>query len=83
MDRPYCGTRQLQPPYTRYGTNYECLRKGVGVGKNLQLKKSDIIFICMIITLIFMILNIFLVIIIFIRYYYKKNKKDDDESFIS
>lgn len=76
MDKPYCGTRELQPPYTRYGTNYECLRKGVGVGKNLQIKKSDSIFICMIITIIFMVLNIFLVIIIFIRYY-SKNKNEE------
>ena len=32
--RGYCGTNALLPDgYTHFGTGYECLRKGVGVGK--------------------------------------------------
>ena len=34
--RGYCGTQPLLPDgYTHFGTGYECLRKGVGVGKAL------------------------------------------------
>lgn len=36
QQRVYCGTRDPLPlGYERIGTPYECLRKGVGVGKNL------------------------------------------------
>ena len=65
--KAYCGTQQILPDtYTRFGTSYECLRKGVGVGKNLQLKTPFSITVCMIITCIFTLLNIILLIIIII-----------------
>jgi len=31
-EKVYCGTRDLPDDYDRYGSRYECLRKGVGVG---------------------------------------------------
>jgi hypothetical protein len=35
-EKTYCGTNPILPDgYTRFATPYECLRKGVGVGKNL------------------------------------------------
>ena len=40
-ERTYCGTRQPMPQqYTRLGTSYECLRKGVGVGKYLGIQQT-------------------------------------------
>jgi hypothetical protein len=67
MEKTYCGTKQLLPDtYTRFGTSYECLRKGVGVGKNLKIKTPFSIILCMIITCIFTTLNIILLIIIII-----------------
>lgn len=33
-DRSYCGNANVLPNgYARFGTKYECLRKGVGIGK--------------------------------------------------
>jgi hypothetical protein len=34
--RKYCGLKEPLPQgYTRYGDRYQCLRSGVGIGKNL------------------------------------------------
>lgn len=69
MDRPYCGTRiPIPSQYSRPGNAYECLRKGVGVGKNLPptIKKSYNITYILIYAFfgISIILNIILLIII-------------------
>ena len=40
--RIYCGTaNQLPPGYTRFGTPYECLRKGMGAGICEVYRKFD------------------------------------------
>jgi hypothetical protein len=40
--KKYCGTDLMLPDnYTQYGNRYECLKKGVGVGMNLELKKHQ------------------------------------------
>ena len=35
----YCGTSQLPAGYDRYGTVYECLKKGIGVGLYQERRK--------------------------------------------
>ena len=36
----YCGNRNLPRNYERFGERYECLRRGVGVGLNINERKS-------------------------------------------
>lgn len=39
-EKIYCGnSSQLPASYSRFGTNPECLRKGVGVGKQIEFKR--------------------------------------------
>ena len=41
--RKYCGLKEPLPQgYTRYGDRYECLRSGVGIGKNLPRNGSSL-----------------------------------------
>ena len=56
----------MPPQYTRVGTAYECLRKGVGVGKYMQLQKPPRLLISMSITVLLMVLNVFLTILIIV-----------------
>ena len=36
VQKKYCGLKEPLPPgYTQYADRYTCLRKGVGIGKNL------------------------------------------------
>jgi len=78
VERTYCGTRQPIPQqYSRTGTSYECLRKGVGVGKYLlqpplqqQSQQSILLWI------VFIFLIWFILFIVVILMY--KNKHDDE-----
>src|SRR5271156_6128630 len=37
----FCGNKTLPNGYTRYGTRFECLRRGVGAGISVESKKYD------------------------------------------
>lgn len=42
-EKSYCGKEcRLPSGYTRMGTRYQCLRKGVNVGKNMELSPKKI-----------------------------------------
>ena len=44
-EKKYCGDHMLLPDgYTRYGTRYECLKKGVGVGLMIAEQKLQSIY---------------------------------------
>jgi hypothetical protein len=43
QEKSYCGKKCSVPSgYTRMGTRYQCLRKGVNVGKNMDLSARKI-----------------------------------------
>lgn len=43
QEKSYCGKECSVPPgYTKMGTRYECLRKGVNVGKHMDFNARNI-----------------------------------------
>lgn len=43
-DKSYCGNKcQIPQGYTRMGTRYECLRKGVSIGKNMEISPRSFV----------------------------------------
>lgn len=80
-DIAYCGTRVPIPAgYDRNGTPYECLRKGVGVGKFLKCQKTPRLMYTMVITIVFVILDVCLTILVFLVMMRKQMEKDKIDS---
>lgn len=38
VEKTWCGRNRLPNGYQRYGTRYECLKKGIGLGRCLELR---------------------------------------------
>lgn len=61
----YCGDKAILPPgYQGFDTRYNCLRRGVGVGKMLNCQRRQVPW------YVFLIIGLLLLVIIFIALWF-------------
>lgn len=72
----YCGLKEILPDgYDRFGSRYECLKTGIGVGKNLQngnVRRKPINYM-----MLFIIIILIVIVIAIIYLLYKSIKSNE------